>query len=273
MATVLVARIVAVRCLLVVVAVVVVGLVSTAVMVMDVVDGQLRGLLMLNCAVHGERHKNEGNGSHSVGLEGPAHDGLGASEVEEDSLDRVFVGACGGLLTDDITDNATGWVLVMAFTSIFVKLSHIVDLVAHLGYIIGWFEVRPDLESVLDGRGDWPREAGLDSLAGNLRKLNKLSGAFPTDSIERLVLGEGLVCFLGRRVLLVWGVPFRSVSAGVGVHVLPWVVTDIVIGIVRGGVAFQRVVMRGSLDGNHSEGNGNDRIHLLVWYVILNFSN
>jgi len=53
MATVLVARIVAVRCLLVVVAVVVVGLVSTAVMVMDVVDGQLRGLLMLNYAVLG----------------------------------------------------------------------------------------------------------------------------------------------------------------------------------------------------------------------------
>ena len=88
MATVLVARIVAVRCLLVVVAVVVVGLVSTAVMVMDVVDGQLRGLLMLNYAVLAERCFNAGN--HTVGLDGPAHDGLGASEVAEDSLDRVF---------------------------------------------------------------------------------------------------------------------------------------------------------------------------------------
>jgi len=273
MATVLVARIVAVRCLLVVVAVVVVGLVSTAVMVMDVVDGQLRGLLVLNCAVDDVVHK----GSVPVilvGLDGPAHDGLGASEVEEDSLDYVRDGAV--FVGDCICDNATVGVLVMAFTSIFVKLSHIVDLRAHLGFNIAVNKVRPDPESDLIPRSLSSLrivDAGLDSLAGNLRKLNFVHSVFPTDSVDRLVLGEGLVCFLGRRVLLVWGVPVVSVCSGVGVHVIPWVVTDIVIGIVRGGVAFQRVVMRGSLDGNHSEGNGNDRIHLLVWYVILNFSN
>jgi len=133
MATVLVARIVAVRCLLVVVAVVVVGPVSTAVMVMDAVDGQLRGLLVLNYALQFVIFKVPVR-VNAVGLDGPAHDGLGASEVSEDSRDYVV--DCAGVVVYDISDNATGWVLVMAFTSIFVKLSHIVDLRAQLAIVV-----------------------------------------------------------------------------------------------------------------------------------------
>ena len=88
MTTVIVARIVAVPSLLVVVSVVVVGVVSTAVIMMDVVDGQLRGFLMLNYAANvvGTTHCLS-ESTIFLFLEGnddPAYDGLWASE---DSLD------------------------------------------------------------------------------------------------------------------------------------------------------------------------------------------
>ena len=129
MVTVVDAAIVAITCLIVVVAVVVVGVVSTSVMVMVVVDRQLRGLCVLNYGTFDSVQITTGQVILQK-FDHPTHDGLGARKVLEESLDDIYFAVS---ICSFNGEGATQWVLVMFLTSIFVVLGQIVDLFAHIG--------------------------------------------------------------------------------------------------------------------------------------------